>query len=133
MTNTIYALGNPLLKEDALPLKLLPKLKEMFKDVAFKELDPSENLPEEEHLVIIDTIINCERVCVLKEIDKIATEPRYSLHDFDLGFSLKLMKKLGKINDVTIIGVPQMIRLEDALEQIGKIIASLLSESARRS
>ena len=133
MTQVIYALGNPLLKEDSLPLKILPKLRERFKGVVFKELDPSENLPEEEHLVIVDTIINCNNVCVLKDIDKIATEPRYSLHDFDLGFSLKLMKKLGKINDVTIIGVPQMIRLENALEQTVKIIASLLSESARRN
>ena len=133
MTNTIYVLGNPLLREDSLPLKLLPKLRERFKNAAFKEIDPSENLPEEEHLVIIDTIINCEKVCVLKEIDKIETEPRYSLHDFDLGFSLKLMKKLGKIKDVTIIGVPQMIRPDEALEQIAEIIASLLSKSARRS
>lgn len=55
---------------------------------------------------------------MLTDIDKIESSPNVSMHDFDLGFQLKLMKKLGKIDKVTIIGVPQNINESQVLEQI---------------
>lgn len=125
----IYVFGNPLLKEDSLPLILLPKLKEKFKNIKFIELDSTENLPEEKNLVIIDTIINASKVVILKDLDKINFEKRCSLHDCDLGFNLKLMKKMGKIRDVTIIGVPPSIKEKIALKEISEIISSLLLRS----
>ena len=125
----IYVFGNPLLKEDSLPIRLLPKLRESFKDVKFIELDPTETIPSEEHFIILDTIINSNEIRILKDIDKIEFSPNYSLHDFDLGFNLKLMKKLGKIKDVTIVGVPPIMELGLALEELKKVISSLLSEN----
>ena len=105
---TIYILGNPNFEQDSLPIKLLPKLKSLFPNVNFRHLDPTENLPEQEHLILIDTILDINEVRLLTEtdMDKIQSSPNYSLHDFDLGFQLKLMKKLNKIQKVTIIGIP---------------------------
>lgn len=124
MKKTIYILGNLNIEVDSLPLKLIPKLKEAFPEIDFVVLDPTENVPEEEHLLIIDTIINSDEVKVLKDIDRIESSPTCSLHDFDLGMQLKIMKKLGKVKDVTIIGVPplSMITEEEALVGIKKFI-----------
>ena len=42
--------------------------------------------------------------------------PIYSLHDFDLGISLKLLKKIDLIDSVKIIGVPMKIGEDKAIE-----------------
>ncbi len=102
----VYVLGNPLEEVDALPIKFLPRLREAFPSFDFVEIDPTENFPEEEHLVIVDTIINATQVIVWTDVNAIKSSPSYSLHDFDLGMTLKLMKKMGKLKQVTIFGVP---------------------------
>ena len=129
----VYLLGNPLVEEDSLPLKLLPKLKKEFKEIHFIELDPTENLPEEKHFIVIDTIINAKDIMVIRDIGKLEPAPNYSLHDFDLAFNLKLMKKLGKIKDVTIIGLPPGMDEKKAIERLKKVIPSSLSGNASRS
>lgn len=102
----VYVLGNPLEEVDALPIKLLPRLREAFPLFTFIEIDPTENFPEEEHLIIIDTIINATHVIVWTDVNAIKSSPSYSLHDFDLGMTLKLMQKMGTLKRVTIFGVP---------------------------
>jgi len=119
---TIYILGNPSVEQDSLPVKLLPKLQSSLPQFSFQHLDPTENLPEQKHLILIDTILGIKEVKILTETDleKIQPSPNYSLHDFDLSLSLKLMKKLNKINKVTIIGIPENGNEEKILNQITK-------------
>ncbi|MDP1728948.1 MAG: hypothetical protein Q8L27_01955 [archaeon] len=124
----IYVLGNPLMRQDSIPLRLLPKLRKSFNNIDFIELDPTENFPEG-NLILIDTILNADQVSIITDIDKIRTEKSYSLHDFDLGFTLKLMKKIGKVKDIKIIGIPALIQEEEALKQLKKLIPSLLSRN----
>lgn len=128
----IYVLGNLLLEEDALPIHLLPRLHEAFPTIHFIEIDPTENFPEEEHLIIIDTIINTPRVVVWKDVDAIQSSPSYSLHDFDLGMTLKLMQKMGKLKKITIFGVPpvqQGKKEEEIWSELTKTISNLLSKN----
>ena len=121
---TIYILGNPNFEQDSLPLRLLPKLQSSLPNFQFIHLDPTENLAEESHLVLIDTVLGLKEVKTLSENDlnKIQSSPNYSLHDFDLSFSLKLMKKLNKIQKVTIIGVPSDYEEDKALKEIKEIV-----------
>ncbi|HLD85152.1 MAG TPA: hypothetical protein VI968_01200 [archaeon] len=121
----IYIAGNMLVKEDSIPLKLMGKLQEVFPEKKFIELEPSDNMPEEKSLIIIDTIEGIKDVMVLENTDNIETGKIYSLHDFDLGFNLKLMKKTGKLESVKIIGVPQNIDEKEALKQISDVINSI--------
>ena len=116
----IYILGNPTFEQDALPVKLLPKLQKELPQFSFQHIDPTENLPEEDHLILIDTILGLKEVRTLDEnnLEKIENSPQVSMHDFDLGFQLKLMKKLSKINKVTIIGVPEQGNQDEILKQI---------------
>src|SRR3989338_5958696 len=103
----IYIIGNPLLASDSLPLKIIDGLKAEFPRIQFEEIDPSENLPEMEELVLIDTAADTDDVRVLEDIERIIAEPRYSLHDFGLGTHLKLLKKVGRLRRVAIICIPQ--------------------------
>lgn len=124
----ILVFGNPLLAQDSIPLKLVDKLKEAFPNIEFKEFDPNENLETEgRHLDIIDSVEGIEKVMLLTDIDSIRTSKVYSMHDFDLGYSLKLLKKLKYIDTVRIFGVPMKISEKEAFKQLVELIGASLS------
>lgn len=119
----VLIFGNPLLKQDSIPIKILPKLKQKFPKIEFKKIDPTEDLfPYYPHLTIIDTIKGIKKTIIINDIDKLKINKLYSMHDFDLALNLKLLKKLGKIESVKIIGVPININENKALNQISKIL-----------
>ena len=125
----IYVMGNLLVEKDSLPIKILPDLKKKLSDFDFIELDPSEDFPKQKTLTIIDTVLDIKKVTLVKEIDKIQLEKICSLHDFDLGYNLKLMKKFGMIEKVNIVGVPTDIDDDEAVKQIKEVITSLFSKN----
>jgi len=119
----VLVFGNPLLENDSLPLKLLPKLREMFSDIDFKEIEPTEDLDREgRDLVILDSVEGIDDVMKINSIEQLHTNKVYSMHDFDLGYNLKLLKKVGKIDSVRIIGIPMGISEGEALNQIQSIL-----------
>jgi Ni,Fe-hydrogenase maturation factor len=121
MLKTIYIFGNPLIKEDSLPLKLIDKLKKEFPSLRFKEFDTVEDL-EGRELNIIDTVKGIRKVKLIEDIDKIITDKIYSMHDFDLGYNLKLWKKMKMIDKVRIFGIPMKMDEEKVFEQLCKSI-----------
>jgi Ni,Fe-hydrogenase maturation factor len=122
---TIHIFGNPLLDFDNLPLKLLPELKKLFPEIIFLVSDPNENLkPVNKELVIIDMVEGIKKVVLINNFEKIQTSKIYSLHDFDLGFNLKLLQKIGKLEKIKIIGVPMKENKKKILGQLEKIIKS---------
>jgi Ni,Fe-hydrogenase maturation factor len=122
---TVYITGNPLVPQDSLPLRIMNRLKNHFPQIEFTELEPTDDMPDERNLTIIDTILGIEKVTILTDIDKIITEQSVSLHDFDLGFNLKLMKKLGRLDSVKIIGVPAGMREEEAFNEVAIMLKDL--------
>ena len=117
-----------MVEKDSLPLRLIGRLRQEFKDIEFKEFDPNENLEKEgRDLVIMDSVEGIDKVVLIKDIDAITTQKVYSMHDFDLGYSLKLLKKLNLLDSVMIFGVPMKISEEDALKQLRDIISANLS------
>lgn len=126
----VYIFGNPLLKEDSLPLKMVKDLQKEFPSIGFIIKDPNENLwPNNGELVIIDTATGIEKVEMIDDILKVQTEKTpYSLHDFDLALNLKLLEKIGKLRKVTIFVVPQRTTKKDALDQLVKSIDKYLNK-----
>src|SRR5215203_5520396 len=63
----------------------------------------------ERHVVILDTVQGIEDVTLVEgdRINGLTLPPRGSVHDFDLAFQLRYLKKLNKLGEVTIIGLPQ--------------------------
>lgn len=123
----ILVFGNVIVKGDNIPLRIMPRLQKRFPNIEFKEFDPNENLESEgRSLNIIDAVEGIEKAVVITDIARIKTQKLFSMHDFDLGYSLKLLKKLGYLESVRIFGVPMKISDDAAFEQLSELITSSL-------
>jgi Ni,Fe-hydrogenase maturation factor len=121
----LLVFGNILVKEDNLALKLIPRLRKEFPNIEFKEFDPTENLEaeiEDGKLYILDVVQNIKDPLIIKDFDQLQTNKVYSMHDFDLAFNLKLLKKIGKLKEIEIIGLPTEMDEEKAITSIGKML-----------
>lgn len=123
----ILVFGNPLVKKDSLPIRLLPELRQAFPEIEFKEFDAVEDLQNEgKILYILDSVEGINKVEVITDIDLLLVSKIYSVHDFDLGYVLKLMKKMGMVEQVAIFGVPTSMRKDQAVKQLRQKIYSIL-------
>lgn len=106
----VFVFGNPDLEMDSLPLRMLPKLRQIFSEVEFIVQDPNEELiwgdNEMGDLVVLDTALGTTEVTVFNDLEKFISPPRVSMHDFDVFTNLRLLKKLGKIKSIKIITIP---------------------------
>ena len=127
----ILVFGNSLEEKDSLALKIMPRLREEFPQVEFKEFDPTENLEEEIEngkLRILDVVEGINKVIIIKDIEQLKQDKIYSMHDFDLGFNLKLLHKIGKLKEVEIIGLPMKMKEEEAIEKVKELMNRIISE-----
>jgi Ni,Fe-hydrogenase maturation factor len=106
----IYIFGNQDYKDDSLAIILSEKFKNKFKQINFIRVLPNEDLPfiDEKNVIILDTVLGIDKITEIKnkDLDKLILSKSLTVHDFDLGFQLKYLQKLGKIGNVTIIGIP---------------------------
>lgn len=117
----ILCFGNEFVKGDNIALKLADSLRidgvEFFKCQSISDLEKVND-----DVIIIDSVMGIKNVEIIDNIDDLQLGKMYSLHDFDLGFHLKLMRELGKIKSVKIIGIPMRMKLEDAKVAITKLL-----------
>lgn len=123
----IYVFGNPDIRNDSLPKKLLPQLAEKFPEIKFVDADPQDLDFSEDDLVIIDTVLGIEEVTVFDNLENFEKKSRISLHDHDLGMELFLQKKMGKIKNLKIIGIPPNFAQRKAFLQVCKNLKKLAS------
>lgn len=124
--STIFVLGNPVEPLDNSAIKLLPLLQKKFPDVDFIRFDPNEELPLEinKGLIIIDTVVGIKKVTKFNGLDSFTLSPRVTSHDYDLPISLGILKKLGKVKNITVIGIPANGNRKEILKQTTKIITA---------
>jgi hypothetical protein len=122
---TIYCLGNSWIKSDSLPLLLLPDLVILFPKINFQEVDPSESFIPENGSIIIDTVLGISDVTIFNNINSFISHNPVSVHDYDLLLHLILLIKLKKIINVQIIGIPNNISTELAVNKIANILNTL--------
>ncbi|MCD6547063.1 MAG: hypothetical protein J7K22_00755 [Nanoarchaeota archaeon] len=79
-----------------------------------------------DELFIIDCAKGIKKVCLIENIEQLETNKIFTMHDFDLAYNLKLMKKIGLIKNVKIFAIPIKISKEEALNQLKKLIKSTL-------
>ena len=105
----IYVFGNPDHPQDNLALIVSEKLNDI-PGVSFRPIDPNAELPLPRNKVIfiMDTVLGINQVELIteKDLDKILLSPRTTAHDYDLGFQLKYLTKIGRLNKINIIGLP---------------------------
>src|SRR3989344_4539654 len=123
----VFVLGNPIVKDDSLPLSLLPALRKKLPEINFITFDPSEELVIEnyEKIIIVDTVINSPKVIQFNNLNQWTVSPRVTLHDYDLPLSLGIMKKFGKLKELKIIGVPSSGNKKEILNQIIALLKAI--------
>ena len=121
-TKTIFIFGNQELEMDSLPLRILPELQKAFPSIHFEIKDPNEEWDVPERLTIIDTAVGLKKVKIFEDLDSFDSSPRLTMHDFDALANLKYLKKLGKLQEIKIIGVPPEISEKKAVEAIRKAL-----------
>jgi len=128
----VYVFGNPLLKSDSLPLKILPRLKKTWPLIDFQIADPNENFPpqKEKNLIILDTVFGIKKPMIFDLHDLLNTGEKtpISPHDYDLLTHLLLLKKLKRVEKVIIIGIPPV--KENKLDF--NLVSTLLLKSGQR-
>jgi Ni,Fe-hydrogenase maturation factor len=107
----VYVFGNKYVAEDKGAIEVAGELEGTIEGISFVFVNPNEDAPfvNERHVVILDTVQGLKDVALVKgdQIDTLILSPHGSVHDFDLTFQLRYLKKLGKLGDVTLIGIPQ--------------------------
>lgn len=124
MKKTVYILGNSIEPIDASAVNLIPRLKKSFLHINFIHFDPTEEFSENltDELILIDTVIGIEKVTKFDNFNQWKISPRVTVHDYDLPIMLGILKKLGKIKKITIIGIPPKGNFQEILKGVKKIL-----------
>ena len=111
----LLCFGNPYLSEDNLALLVADLIiKEKIKGLeVIKCVSPDELLHyTDKNFIILDVVKGLTKTELINDIDTLKANNIVTLHDFDLGFFLKLMKETNKIDKdkIRIIGIPQHLK-----------------------
>src|SRR5215204_4217008 len=125
----IYIFGNEYVEADKRALEVARELEDTVESISFVFVKPNEDVPfvNERHVVILDTVQGIQDVALVEgdRVNGLILSPRASVHDFDLAFQLRYLKKLNKLGEVTIIGIPQEREVDYRLIQfiLRKLVA----------
>jgi Ni,Fe-hydrogenase maturation factor len=107
----VYVFGNEYIAEDKRAIEVARELEGALEGISFVFVNPNDDVPfvDQGLAVILDTVEGIQDVALVEgdRIDGLVLSPRGSVHDFDLAFQLRYLRKLGKLGKVTIIGIPQ--------------------------
>ena len=114
---------------------MVPELAKKFPEIEFRVEDPSEGLkpPDEGWWVILDVAKPTSpkatagqgEIMVFEDLNKLVTEKRVSLHDYDVSMELKLLKRIGKVNKLKIVAVPMEMGTKEAFRKIVRILEEI--------
>ncbi len=113
---TLYVFGNEYLAEDNFALKIAN-----YMDATIIHCrNPDDLLYIEGDITILDVVKNIKKPMLITDINQLKSRNIISLHDFDLGFFLKLMKGLGIEKNIRIIGIPMAGDIESISAEVKK-------------
>ena len=118
---TVYAFGNEYVKEDGFAKEVASELKGNFHVITAATPDVLfEN--KEKEILIIDVVRNIKKPMLITDLSQLKTRNIVSLHDFDLGYVLTLLRNLGRKNKILIIGVPPTGNKKHIASEVEKMI-----------
>ena len=131
----VYVFGNEYVEEDKRAIEVARDLEDTVEGISFVLVDPNEDVPfvDEPQVVVLDTVQGIRDVALLEGvgIDGLLLSPRGSVHDFDLAFQLRYLKKLSKLGKLTVIGIPQKGKLDYL--RIKSILRKLVAQDMQGS
>ena len=121
----ISVFGNPRIKFDSVPLKILPNLQKRFPQIKFVVEDPTEVIdPNKEDWWIMDTVEGVDDVRIIDDNLAFDHKRRISVHDYDLAIDINLLSKLGKLKKIKIVAVPSYMEEDEAIEKVTKLFCA---------
>ena len=131
----VYVFGNECVAEDKRAIEVARELEGTIEGISFVFVNLNEDAPfvNERHVMILDTVQGLRDVTLVEGdgIDGLILSPRGSVHDFDLAFQLRYLKKLNRLGKVTIIGIPQEGEVDHLL--IKSIFRKLVAQDMQGS
>jgi len=122
---TVLCFGNEAIKEDMLAKELADEIE--IDGIEFVKCNSVDDLfSYSGNIYIMDVAKGIKKVTLIEDIKKLEANKLISLHDFDLGFFLKLMNEIGKIKNVKIIGIPMESNKEDAKKEAIQILKKII-------
>lgn len=123
----LYVFGNEYLEGD----KLSREVSEYLGDCKIVHCrSPDELLEaEEDEIFILDVVKNIKEPVIIDDVNKIKTSKMVSLHDFDVGFFLNLIKEMGIDKKIKIIGIPQ----QGNVKEIAKMVESYIAQQSNKN
>lgn len=126
----IFCFGNPYIDHDGVALELADELakEDDFSQIEFIKCETPDSLLEYngdcegETIHILDVVRGIKEVSIIDDVDKLESHSLVSLHDFDLGFFLKLIQAAGQVKKVRIIGIPYGQKKDECEDEVKKII-----------
>jgi hypothetical protein len=119
----VFCFGNEFYEKDNLAVLIGRELN--VEGFIFLACDNPNILAEEKNPIIIDVVKDLSDVRLIDDIDRIIPPKINTMHDFDLGFHLKLLKEIGEIDKITIIGIPMAGDKEKIKKEVNRILRSL--------
>jgi len=111
----LFAFGS---ENDPIAWKVADKLNILLPDLKIKKTDNPDELSirTQAYIIILDAARGIEKPTILS-IEDLREHHAVTTHDIDLGMTLKLLKKAGKLDEsrVKIIGIPITSRVDDEL------------------
>ncbi len=119
----VYCFGNEFVEEDSLAVKISGKLN--IRGIEFVRLNnPLEIAGITGQLIILDVVSGLSEARLFEDAEQFCSSPK-NAHDIDLGFYLKLLREIGKLGKVKIIGIPQKGDEELIEKEVKKILNNL--------
>ena len=116
----LHVFGNEYLKEDSFATEVAE-----YVDAEIVSCrSPDELLDAEGPVRILDVVKDAESVRLITP-ERVKAQGMLSLHDFDLGFFLKLMKEMGMEKEIKIIGIPQRGNPQSIAKEVEACLKSL--------
>ncbi len=133
----IYVFGNQDYRLDNLAVKISRRLQKEIDGVEFIFVSQNEDVPfaGQNKIVIMDIVegLKGPKLILDSELEKLILAPRTSVHDWDLGFQIKYLKKLGKLGKVTVIGLPMKGNLPEVYDSCQSILRKLVAQDIQGS
>ena len=117
----VYTFGNEFLEKDSLAKTIVDEIK--VDGIEFVKCDGISDIFLEKDIIILDVVEGINDVILIEDTNQLKKFNIMSLHDFDLGFFLKLMKEMKQLKKVKIIGIP----MKGDIESIRRKVISILN------
>lgn len=122
--NTVLCFGNPHIKGDSIAIELAKELKVTnFEFIISMYPDEIYNYKNVDEIYLMDVVKGLDKVTLITDLNQLKIKQPISLHDFDLGFVLKLMKATGQLKSIKIIGLPLGVNKEEIKSQVEELLS----------